>query len=232
MTTEIAGVSSMATKHLLAELAGVHARQTGNRVSVISMGGVEVAARVRAREPYDFAVLAAEALAKLETEKLLVAGSRVDVALAAIAVAVSAGSKAPDISSEGAVRDAVTGARSIGFSTGPSGAHLLRLLERWGIAESVKPRLVQAPPGVPVAALLARGEVELGFQQLSELIHEPGIDVVGTLPPGAQALTPFSAAACSASTRAEATRAWLRFLAAPENDACKRRHGLEPMKAP
>jgi molybdate transport system substrate-binding protein len=228
MTAEIGGVSSMATKHLLAELAGAYARQTGNRVSVISMGGVEAAARVRAGEPYDFAVLAADALAKLEADGLLAAGSRVDVALAAIAVAIPAGARPPDISSEQALRDAVASARTIGFSTGPSGTHLLRLFEKWGVAGSVKPRLVQAPPGVPIAALLARGEVEIGFQQLSELVHETGIEVVGALPTGTQALTIFSAAACAASRRRDATQAWLGFLAAPENDACKRRHGLQP----
>ena len=232
MTTEIAGATSMATKYLLAELAGTYARQTGNRVSVISMSGIEAAARVRAREPYEFVVLASDALSKLEAEGHVVAGSRVDVAVAAIAVAVSPGAKAPDISSEGAVRDAVATALSIGYSTGPSGTHLQRLFERWGIADAVKARLVQAPPGVPVAALIARGEVELGFQQMSELIHEPGIHIVGTLPPGAQSLTTFSAAVCAASLRSDATGAWLRFVGAAENDACRRRHGLEPVKEP
>jgi hypothetical protein len=82
------------------------------------------------------------------------------------------------------LREAVLSARTIGFSTGPSGVALQQLFERWGIAEVVRPRVVQAPPGVPVGTLITRGDVELGFQQLSELMHLEGIDVIGPMPPG------------------------------------------------
>ena len=103
-----------------------------------------------------------------------------------------------------------------------------RLLERWGIAESSRRASSQAPPGVPVGTLVARGDVELGFQQLSELMHLPGVDVIGMLPPEIQVVTVFSGAVCSASTRRAATEALLSFLASPEADAAKRRHGMEP----
>jgi molybdate transport system substrate-binding protein len=228
MTSALSGLSSMATKHVLADLSRDYVRKTGQRVSVTSMGGVDAAARVRAGERCDFVVLAADAIASLEAEGLVVSGTRADVARSGIAVAVAAGAPEPDISSESAVRDAVMKAKAIGFSTGPSGSHLGRLFEKWGIAESVRPRLKQAPPGVPVGALLARGEADLGFQQLSELIHLDGITLLGPLPAGIQATTTFSGALCTTSERAQETRAWLAFLTSTETTACKQRHGMSP----
>ena len=139
-----------------------------------------------------------------------------------------AGAPRPDIGSEAALRQALLAARSIGYSTGPSGVALLKLFERWGIADTLRERIVQAPPGVPVGALVARGEVELGFQQRSELMHLQGIDLIGAMPPGAQIVTTFSAALCTASTQPGAVRELLAFMRSPETAALKRRHGMEP----
>jgi molybdate transport system substrate-binding protein len=229
MTVEIGGVSSLATKHLLADLAERYAHESGDRVSVTSMGGVEAAARVRAGAACDFVALAADALAKLEAEGHVVAGTRVGIARSGIAVAVAQGARAPDVSSEEAVRKAVTEARAIGYSTGPSGVYLQGLFERWGIA---KDRRVQAPAGVPVGALLECGDVDLGFQQMSELIHVPGIHVLGLLPPAIQSMTTFSGAICATAAHADAARQWLVFAASPATEACKRLHGLEPAPYP
>ena len=145
-----------------------------------------------------------------------------------VAVAVTAGAPHPDIGTEEALRAAVLAARSIGHSTGPSGVQLLQLFQRWGIADALKDRIVQAPPGVPVATLVARGEVELGFQQLSELIHAEGIDVLGPLPPAIQINTTFSAGLCTASTQASAVRALMAYLASPAATPAKQRHGMDP----
>ena len=133
------------------------------------------------------------------------------------------------IESEAAVRDAILAARSIGYSTGPSGSHLTRLFERWGIAETIAPRIVQAPPGVAVGSLIASGEVELGFQQLSELMHLPGIDVIGPLPPAIQSVTTFSAALCATSVHADAARAFMAFLASVQTASAKLAQGMEPV---
>jgi molybdate transport system substrate-binding protein len=119
-------------------------------------------------------------------------------------------------------------ARTIGYSTGPSGVHLGRLFERWGIAETIAPRIVQAPPGVPVGSLVASGQVELGFQQLSEMLHLPGIDVIGALPPEIQVVTVFSAAVCTESKQHEVAQEFLTFLTSPDADSVKHRHGMEP----
>jgi molybdate transport system substrate-binding protein len=224
----IVGISSMATKHLLAELAETYERRSGQAVTIESVGGVDAARRVEDGEALDFVVLAGDAIDILARSERVDPESRTDVARSGIAIAVAAGSARPDVASEAAVRKAVLAARSIGCSTGPSGAHLARLLERWGIAEAVAPRLVQARPGVPVGTLVARGEVEVGFQQLSELMHLSGIEVLGLLPPEIQLVTVFAAAICRASTRPEAARALLAFMTSREADAAKRRHGMEP----
>jgi molybdate transport system substrate-binding protein len=224
----ITGISSMATRGMLTELVEEYERLSGQRVVVESVGGVDAARRVQDGEPFDIVVLSADAIERLAASGRIDPASRVGLARSGVAIAVAAGAARPAIDTEVAVRDAVLAARSIGYSTGPSGTHLSRLFERWGIAESIAPRIVQAPPGVPVGTLLARGEVELGFQQLSELLHLPGIDVIGSLPPQIQVVTVFSAALCTTSTQHEAAKALLSFLASHEADAARQRHGMEP----
>lgn len=228
MTGAIKGISSMAMRHVLVEVGDVHERRARQRVEIVTVGGVEAARRVQDGEAFDFVVLAADAIQKLADGGAVDPGSRTDLARSGVAIAVAAGAPRPDIGSEAALRDAVLKARSLGYSTGPSGEHLLRLFERWGIAEAIAPRLVQAPSGVPVGTLVARGDVELGFQQLSELMHLPGIDVIGALPAEIQVETIFSAAVCIAANSPAAAKAFLAFLASPEADATKRRHGMEP----
>jgi molybdate transport system substrate-binding protein len=223
----ITGISSMAMRHVLAELSDAYERQSGQPVAIISVGGVDAARRVADGEGFDFVVLAADVIEQLAAGGRVDPASRTDLAGSAVAIAVAAGATRPDVSSESAIREAVLRARTVGYSTGPSGTHLVRLFERWGIADTIAPRIVQAPPGIPVGTLVARGDVELGFQQLSELMHLPGIDVAGPLPPEIQALTVFSAAICTASRCPAAAKALLSFLASSESDATKRRHGME-----
>jgi len=221
----LTGISSMAMRHALTELAAVYEQRSGRRVSVVSVGGVEAARRIDDGESFDFVVLAADAIERLASGCRVEPSSRTDLARSGMAIAVPAGAPRPDLDSEAAIREALLRARGIGYSTGPSGAHLLRLLERWGIADTVAQRLVQAPPGIPVATLVANGAVDLGFQQLSELMHAPGIDVIG-IPAEIQVTTVFSGAVCATSRRPDDARRFLSFLASPQADAAKRRHGL------
>ena len=228
MASELSIISSMATRQVLAELVDRYTRDTGVQIRIESVGGVDAARRVRAGETFDVVVLAANAIDGLVADGKLVAASRVDLMRSGVAIAVRAGSPRPDVASEEAVKRAVAGAQSLSYSTGPSGVHLMALFERWGIAEAIKNRIVQAPPGVPVGTLIAEGKVELGFQQLSELIHLPGIDVLGPLPPAIQTITMFSAALTTASTQADAVQALLHFMASPLAADAKLNHGMEP----
>ena len=232
MPTPITLISSMATRQVLAELAAAYARRSGCEVALESVGGVDAARRVQAGEPFDAVVLASDALERLVASGHVVTGSRVDLMRSPVAIAVRSGAPRPDVDSEAALRRAVQAARSVGFSTGPSGTHLARLFERWSLAEVLRNRAVMPPPGVPVGSLVARGEIELGFQQLSELMHLEGIDVIGTLPQGCDFITTFSAGRCVASTQADAVRALFHFMASPAADAAKRRFGMEPAVQP
>ena len=231
MTTEIKGISSMATKLVLADLAQAYQQRSGQRVAIESVGGVDAAKRVQAGDAFDVVFLAADAIDKLIASGHVQPGSRVDLVRSGVAVAVRAGASRPDISSEDAVRNAVLRARNISYSTGPSGVALAKLFERWGIADQIKDRIVTAPPGVPVGSLVAKGEVELGFQQLSELMNLEGITVLGPLPSTIQIITTFSAGVCSASQQPEAVRAMLAAMNTPETADVKRRHGMEPAAA-
>jgi len=225
------GISSMATKALLAALASRYDERCGQRVQVESVGGVDAARRVRAAEAFDFAVLAADVIDQLIVSGHVDAHSRIDVARSSLALAVRAGAPVPDVTTEAALREAVLCARGVGYSTGPSGAHVIRLFERWGIAAAIAPSAVQAPPGVPVGMLVARGEVELGFQQRSELIDLPGITCLTSLPPEVQLDTVFSAGVCRTARQRDAASAFLAFLASPETGADKVRHGMASVQA-
>lgn len=218
----------MATRALLSELAGEWERLNGVPVRVESVGGVDAARRVRAGEVFDLVVLAADALDALAAEALVLPDSRRALVESAVAVAVAvlAGRTPPDIGSEAALQQAVRAAGRIGYSTGPSGTALLQLFERWGWKEELAPRLVQARPGVPVGRLVAEGEVDLGFQQLSELQGLAGITLLGGLPPGLEIITTFAGAVGGRSHRTDAAQQLLAYLASGETAEAKARHGM------
>lgn len=219
----------MATRQVLGELVRAWERQARVPVAIESVGGVDAAKRVAGGESFDFAVLASDALDKLVAGGQVLAGSRVDIVDSGVAIAVRSGSRLPDVSSEEALRSAVLAADTVGYSTGPSGVALVKLFERWGIAQDLQGRLVQAPPGVPVGSLVARGEVALGFQQLSELIHLQGIAILG-MPAAVQITTTFAGGVCKTSPQPERVRELLAFMASPAAEEAKRRNGMEPAR--
>ena len=213
----------MATRRILADLARDYEAQTGMPVDIRSMGGVEAAKLVRAGEATDVVVLASKVMESLEAEGHLAKGSLRDFARSEIGIAVQAGAPRPGVDSEEAVRQAMFDARRICYSTGPSGDHLKALCEKWGVASSVLARALVAPPGVSVASLVARGDADLGFQQLSELMGQPGIEIVGPLPPEIQSVTVFSAGVSSSPRSKRPPALWLRIWPRPRpatrNDA-------------
>ena len=221
----------MATKQVLLDLLAAHQAAGEIGVDCVAVGGVDAAKRVRAGEAFDAVVLAAASIDQLVAEGHLLAGSRVDLFASGIEVAVPADASPPDLHSESAVRAAVLAAPSIGYSTGPSGVYLAQLFERWGIADQVQRKLMQAKPGVPVASLIASGEVALGFQQRSELMFQQGIRLLGALPSEIQLTTIFAGAVSATSARVDDARALLEALAAPDAGGIKQRNGMGGVRA-
>jgi molybdate transport system substrate-binding protein len=228
MTRRITGLSSMATRHILADLARDYELRHGVNVDFRSMGGVEAAKLARAGDTADIVVLASKVMENLEAEGHIAKGSIRDFARSEIGLAVPAGSPRPNVESEKAVKQAMSEARRLCYSTGPSGDHFKALCERWGLADSLLADALKAPPGVPVATLVANGDGDLGIQQLSELIGQPGIDVIGPLPPEIQAVTVFSAGVSTTSAEREAAQALVIYLASVESQGAIRRYGMEP----
>jgi molybdate transport system substrate-binding protein len=227
----LSGISSMATKALLAELTQAYFAQTGVTLNIESVGGVDAAKRVQAGEAFDVVLLASDAIERLIAAGAVQAGSRCDWVRSPVAVAVPAGAAHPDLGNEDALKAAVLASPTLSYSTGPSGVYLEKLFERWGIDEEVKARIVVPPPGTPVGALVARGEAALGFQQLSELIALPGIEVLGTLPADVAFITTFSAGVPQViahdAARVAAVQSFLNFLASPDVEDVKRKQGMD-----
>ncbi len=220
-------ISSMATRDVLGDLAAQYQSANAQPVAAEAAGGVDVAKRVRAGEAVDIVVLASDVIDKLIAEGKLLAGSRVDIVRSGVAIAVRTGAPKPDVATEAALKSALRGAKTLSYSTGPSGVYLEKMFAGWGLLDDLRSRIVVPPPGVPVASLVASGAVELGFQQLSELMNRPGIDVLGPLPPAVQMMTIFSAGISATCARPDAARALLAYMTSPAASAVKQRYGLD-----
>ncbi len=155
-------------------------------------------------------------------------GSRTGLMQTGVGVAVKAGAPKPDISSADALKRALLAAKTIGHSAGTSGAYVVSLMARLGIAEETKPKLRQTPAGVRVAAMLASGEVEIGLQQESELKNEPGISYLGPLPPELQQVTLYAAGLGTAAKQPEAAKALVKALTGPDAAVAIAKHGMQP----
>jgi molybdate transport system substrate-binding protein len=217
----------MATRQLLADLSDSFARSAPWTVEIESIGGVDAARKVRDGAAIDVVVLASKVMEQLENEGLIVAGTRSAVASSGVAIAVRAGLPHPAIASEEDVKQAVLGAAKISYSSGPSGDHLKHLFDRWGIADVIADRTVEAKPGIPVGQLVARGDADLGFQQLSEFLDVDGIEIVGPLPADIQTTTIFTAGVSTRSAHPDGARAFLAHLMSPETRAVKQQLGME-----
>ncbi len=220
----------MATRQVLADICSAYLKQSGINARIESVGGVDAAKRVAAGEPFDVVILGSDAIDKLMATGHLLAGSRVDLVKSPVAVAMKRGATYADISSGNSLRDALLKAKSVSYSTGPSGIYLAQLFEKMGIADQVKAKTVVPPPGVPVGSLVAKGEVQLGFQQFSELINLAGITILGNLPDEVAFITTFSAGV-PANASVDAQRAVEQFLAfanSPQAISIKQSQGMNP----
>jgi molybdate transport system substrate-binding protein len=188
-----------------------------------------IPSRLQRGEPVDVVVMASPGLGELIKQGKVAADSRVDLARSRIGIAVRAGTPRPDISTVAAFKQALLAARSIAYSDSVSGVYVsTELFERLGIADQVKSKSTQIQ-SERVGNSVARGEAEIGFQQISELLPVPGIDIVGPIPGELQKITIFSAAVAVSSRDPQAARALIRFLSSPRAISAIARSGLEPI---
>jgi len=225
---EIKVASTQATQEAYQELVAQFEKATGHKVTTFFSGTLNVSKRLATGEPFDMIIMSGPAIDEQIKLGKAVAGSRVDFASSGTGMAVRKGAPKPDISSPDALKKTLLAAKSIGYSTGPSGVYMLSVFEKMGIADQVKGKLKQTPSGVFVGTLIATGETEVGFQQISELTHFDGIDYVGPLPGNLQRMTMFSAAIHTGAKQADAARALVRFITAPAAAPVIKKHGLEP----
>ena len=223
-----------------AELGPAFERASGHRLVTTrgpSMGDSPEAipTRLARGEAADVVILDGGAADELGKRGLVQADSKTELARSLIGMVVRAGAARPDIGSVEAFRNTLLAAQSIAYSDSGSGTYLsTALFPKLGLWEQIagKSRKVRGPPsGEPVAAVVARGEAEIGFQQVSELIHVPGITFVGTLPAEVQPTTFFAGALTASVRQPEAARALIRFLASPEAAPVISKAGLMPVAA-
>jgi molybdate transport system substrate-binding protein len=219
-------------------LAPAFERASGHRLVTTrgpSMGDSPEAipTRIKRGEPVDVVIMVGASIDELDRQGLLSAASKVDLARSQIGMVVRTGAAKPDIGSVEAFRRTLLEAKSIAYSDSASGTYLsTTLFARLGVADQVaaKSRKIKGPPsGEPVAAVVARGEAEIGFQQVSELLHVPGVLFVGPIPTELQQDTFFSAAIATAVMQPEAAGALIRFLASPEAAPAISKSGLAPL---
>jgi molybdate transport system substrate-binding protein len=223
--TEINVMASMSIKAAYLELVPRFERASGHQVVTAWVGSADIMKRMRAGETPDLVIMAAGSIDELAKEGRIVAGSRVDLVRSRIGVAVRAGAPRPDLGSGEALKHALLAAGTIAYSSGPSGVYLAGVFKRWGIPEG---RVKQAPPGAPVGEVIARGEAEIGFQQVSELLPVKGIDYAGPLPADLQLVTVFSAGTHAGAKQAEAAKDLTSFLTSSAAGPVFVEKGLDP----
>lgn len=223
--SEIKVMASAAFREAYLELLPDFERGSGHKVTNAWVPSVQMMNRLKGGETTDIVILSDAALGDLM--KAGIVAERFPLARSGIGVAVRAGAPHPDVGSADALKRAVLAAKSVVYSTGPSGIYLGKLFERMGIAGEIKHKVRQVQ-GEPAGAVVARGEAELGFQQMSELMPVEGIDIIGPLPDEIQEITVFSAGLHARAPAADAARALIAHLKAPQAAPVIRRKGMEP----
>lgn len=225
---DIRVLASGATKEVLLDLIPRFEKESGNKVVTTWSGSADIKKRIAAGEAYDLVIVGGPVIDAFIQQGKIVPGSRVDLMKSGIGVAVHAGAPKPDIASSEALKATLLAAKSIAYSTGPSGDYMLSLFDRLGIADQIKPKLKQVPSGTRISSSIMSGEAEIGFQQISELIEAPGLQFVGPLPSNIQKITVFSAGTGSGAKEPEMAKALTKSLSAPTAAEAIKRHGMEP----
>ena len=219
-------MQSAAFKEAYEALLPAFEQASGHTVTTLWTPSVDMMSRLKGGEVVDLVIMSAAAIDELIQHGKLAA--RIDLAKSGVAVAVRAGAPKPDISSGDALKRALIAAKSVCYSTGPSGIYLAGLFEKMGIADQIKAKQVVVK-GEPAGAVVARGEAEIGFQQMSELLPVAGIDIVGPLSDDVQRITVFAAGVHTQAPQAAAAQALIRHLTAAAAAPVITQSGMQPV---
>ncbi len=227
--TEIKVLASNGVKGALEELAPAFERKTGNKL-VISFGlAAALKRQIEGGEAFDLAILTSGGIEDLAKQGKVEAGVHASIARSGVGIGIKKGAPRPDIATPDALKRTLLAAKSISWAKeGASGVYFAGMLERIGIADQMKPKIVLAPSGVEVGKLVAGGQVQLGVILVNELMAAPGVEVLGPLPEALQNYTIFHAAVSTGSKNAAAARALIKLLTAPSSRAVFKAKGQEP----
>ena len=229
LAAELKVVAPNAVKEAISEIAARFERETRHTLVLSWAGSETISKRVSDGEMFDLVVNTSVGIDRLAKEGRLVTASKRDLARSAVAVAVKAGAARPNVSTVEGLRQALLNAESIAISSGASGRYLEQLFHRLGVGEQIKQKIKQPPSGAQIGDLLARGEVELGFQQVTELKHGKGFHYLGVLPAEIQNYTIWSIAVHTGSKEAETAASFIKAISASESATAIRSSGMEPM---
>jgi molybdate transport system substrate-binding protein len=225
---EIKVLSSIATREAYLELVPQFEKASGHKVTTAWSGTTAIMKTMAAgNEQHDLVVISSTEMEELIKQGKIVAGSRADLSKSGIGIAVRAGAKRPDVSTPDALKKTLIAAKTVGYTSGPSGVYMAGLVERMGIAAEVKAKFRSVPSGGTIGTIVASGDCEIGFQQVSELVHIPGVDYIGPLPAEVQRVTVFSIGLQTGAPNPGPAKALVTFLTTPAAVAVMQKHGLE-----
>lgn len=225
---EIVVLGSTAMREVLEELVPMFERASSHKVKVSFQSGAVLPGTIRGGAQVDVVVTNPDIIEDLVKDGKVVPGSSIDFVRSGAGVAVRAGAPKPDISTTDAFKNALLSAKKVGYSGGPSGVHFINMLQRLGIADQIKAKGVVAERGQRVGALVAKGDADIGVQQITELLSIPGIDFVGPLPKELQANIVYSTATPVTAKELDGARELVRFLSSDAARPVVKKVGLDP----
>ena len=225
---DIKVIGSPGLREPYTELVPGFEKSTANKVTTTWGGVNEVANKVAAGEIADIVLLPVKQIDDLIRQGRLDRANTVVVAKSGVGVAVRAGTPKIDIRSSDSIKKALLAGNRIAYSTGPSGVHMAAVIKQWGLSDQLKSKIVVTPPNTQVAEVLAKGGADIGFQQVSELFHAPGIDYLGQLPSDIDEITAFAAALHTRAQNPDAAKALIKYLSAPAAAPIIKKAGMEP----
>jgi len=224
---EITVLGGMGVVSGLNDLAPAFEKKTGHKVIVRFVQTADINQKINSGAPADIAALQPQQVDAFIKDGKMVAGTKTNFVQAGVGVAVKTGARRPDISTVEAFKTAMLKAKSIGYSRGGSGLISAQVMEKLGIADQLKAK-TKFIDGIPVAEVVAKGEVEIGLQQINVILPVKGADYIGPLPKELQETVKFSAAVLTTSKQPEAAKAFLKFITSAEAAPLLRKSGMDP----